>query len=177
MAADLDRFALFQNSTRQLTTSRSNLKSEEPEKRGAAIAIEDRKKKKKPNPPDAPIAIQDRQGQAKRKSQIPDEAPDENVKKLGRQIIKMLARKAPSKTTKIMQKAIHAPPRIVDIGEPSLPPPFAPPSRDVFKGKGRRLADDDVASKGIIKLYDKKPTTKKKPGGVSGRARQLALMA
>ena len=70
-----------------------------------------------------------------------------------------------------MFKARHATPQIIDIGQPPLPPPFKPPPRDVFKGKGRRLTDGDVASKGTIKLYDKKPTVKSKPGGVSGRAR------
>ena len=37
--------------------------------------------------------------------------------------------------------------------------------------------DDPVFSKGVMRLHDKKSTVKKKPGGVSGRARQLALMA
>ena len=89
---------------------------EPKQEKRAAIAIEDRKKKKKTNPPDVPIALPDRSGQAKRKPQIPDEAP-ENVKKLGRQLVKMIARNAP-KPFKAMQKSRHATPHIVDIGEP-----------------------------------------------------------
>ena len=149
------------------------------------LAIESKKKKKKrANPPDSPIPLPDRV--AKRKADIPDEAPDpdEKVRKLGRQLVKVLARGAPSLTYKAMQKARHNP-TIIDIGQLPLPPPFSKPSpRDVFSGKGRRLADDDPAPKGVIKTggqFSKKPIVKKKPGGVSGRARskantQLALM-
>ena len=151
----------------------------QPEKR-AALAIEDKKKKKKTNTPDIPIALPDRAGQAKRKIDIPKEAPDEKVKKLGRQLVKVLAR-----------KAFRATPHIVDIGEePPLPPPFDPPPRAagpprsravMLKGKGRRLVDNDepIANPTIpVKVSSK---TKRKPGGVSGRARtqrfgQLALM-
>ena len=153
--------------------------AKQPEKRNAAIAaIEDRKKKKKPNPPDVPIPLHDRSGQAKRKPEIPREAPPPDNSQ-----ISAMARKIASMVKDKRRKGAMVP-RIIDTGPaPPLPPPFEPPPRpDVFKGKGRRLIDGNVApNNSVIKLYDKRPTTKRKPGGMSGRARtqrfdQLALM-
>ena len=147
--------------------------AKQPEKRNAAIAaIEDRKKKKKPNPPDLPIALPDRSGQAKRKPEIPREAPPDNSQ------ISAMARKIASMVKDKRRKSAMVP-QIIDAGPPApLPPPFEPPPRSrvvAFKGKGRRLVDDDPV------LYPKIPiktqNIKRKPGGMSGRARtQLALM-
>ena len=165
------------------------------EKRASAIAAIDARKKKKTNPPAPPIALPDRKAKrkadipaqpigvpdhkAKRRVEIPDGAPDadEDVKRAGAEILKRLRSKLQSNNKKkAMSKLRHATPYIVDMGEPPLPPPAVGPSRNAFKGKGRRLADDDPAPKGIIKLYDKKPTVKSKPGGASGRARSRASM-
>ena len=44
------------------------------------VAIEDRKKKTKPSPPEAAIALPDRSRQAKRKPDIPKEAPSAKAK-------------------------------------------------------------------------------------------------
>ena len=125
---------------------------------------------------------------AKRKADIPNEAPeapevepDEKVRRLGRQLVKVLARGASSLTYKAMQKARHSTPHIVDIGQHPLPPPYYPPNT-IFSGKGRRLADgDSVPSKNVIQTIGKTKASKKKPAGASGRARskanaQLALM-
>ena len=91
--------------------------------------------------------------------------------KLGRKVVNKLMRLAPA--YKKVLKARFATSHIVDIGEPPLPPPFHPPPQasraDVFKGKGRRLADDDpVVNKGVIRIHDKKPTVRSKPGGLAG---------
>ena len=76
-----------------------------------------------------------------------------------------------------MSKLRHATPYIVDMGEPPLPPPAVGPPRNAFKGKGRRLADDDPPNKNVITtIFNKKPTVKSKPGGASGRARSRASM-
>ena len=79
---------------------------------------------------------------------------------------------------KKMQKARNASPHIVDIGEPPLPPHFhlpPPASRAaVFKGKGRRLADDDGVRERAIRIHDMKPTVKAKPAELNGRVRSKA---
>ena len=125
--------------------------AKQPEKRNAAIAaIEDRKKKKKPNPPDVPIPLPDRSGQAKRKPEIPREAPPPDNSQ-----ISALARKIASMVKDKRRKAMV--PRIVDTGPPPpLPPPnHSPPQASVFKGKGRRLADDDAPK--VIPVITRNP--------------------
>ena len=77
---------------------------QQPEKRGGAIAIPDRKKKTKANPPDVPIVDPDRERQAKRKPEIPREAPDERVNKLGRQLFKIPTRHTFGKDSKRCRK-------------------------------------------------------------------------
>ena len=160
------------------------VKPKQPEKRKAAIAaIEDRKKKKKTNPPDVPIPLPDRSGQAKRKTPIPREAPppdDSQVSALARKIASMVKdkRRKGAMVPKIIDTRPSLPP-------PPLPPPFDPPPRSravVFKGKGRRLVDnDEPVAYPTIPIKVQNPKTKRKPGGVSGRARtqrfdQLALV-
>ena len=132
-----------------------------------------RKKKKKLNPPDVPIPLHDRSGQAKRKPEIPREAPPPDNSQ-----ISAMARKIASMVKDKRRKSAMVP-QIIDTGPPPpLPPPFEPPPRSravVFKGKGRRLVDDDPVLYPTIPVKTQNP--KRKPGGMSGRARtQLALM-
>ena len=93
----------------------------QPEKRNAAIApIEDRKNKKTRNLPDIPIPLPDRSGQAKRKPEIPKEAPppdDSQISALARKIGQMVKDKR--------RKGMVA--QIIDTGPPLPPPPLPPP--------------------------------------------------
>ena len=125
---------------------------EPKQEKRAALAIEDRPKKQKPSQPDAPIALPDRTRQAKRKPEIPKEAPD--VKKLAKTLVRAIRKN--NEKIRVAQ-----PTKVVDVG-PATP----------FKGKGRRLGDEERV---ITTQFDKKATA----ADIKRRARnnQLAIAA
>ena len=119
-----------------------------------ALAIEDRPKKQKPSQ-DVPIALPDRSRQAKRKPEIPNEAPEENVKKLGKLLVRAIRN-----NNKIRVAQPVKPPKIVDVG-PATP----------FRGKGNRLGDEERPR--VIKVHNKKATDTKR----ANARNQLAITA
>ena len=156
----------------------------QPEKRNAAIAaIEDRKKRKKPNPPDLPIPLPDRSGQAKRKPEIPREGPPPDNSQIAAMACKIASMVKDKRRKSMVPQIIDRGPPLPLPPPPLLPPPFEPPSRSravVFKGKGRRLVDNDEPV-AYPKIPIKTQNLKRKTGGMSGRARtqrfdQLALV-
>ena len=131
---------------------------EPKQEKRAALAIEDKPKKQKPSQPDVPIALPDRSRQAKRKPEIPKEAPDEEaVKKLGKTLVRALRNKSKIR--------IQQPTKVVDVG-PATP----------FKGKGRRLGDEERA-RVITTQFDKKAAAADSSKRRTARNNQLAITA
>ena len=132
------------------------------------MAIEDKKeKKKRPNPPpDTLIPLPDRSRQAERKVEIPKEAPERNVKKLEKLIVRAIRNKTSAAKIRMPTS------RVVDVG---------PPASNPFKGKGRRLADEEEERpRGITTQFDKKAgaaANKRRAATASRRNDQLAIMA
>lgn len=133
-------------------------------------AIEDSKKKTKPSPPEPAIALLYCNRQAKRKPDIPKEAPSAKAKieMAAPNEICALARKLAANMNNKRRIAAMTP-KVIDRGPPS----------SVFQAWGRRLGDDsdDVPTRVISTMFDKKRAAKDRKQRKDSRVQsdQLAL--